>query len=84
MPLMDAHARGTVLVVDDEPTIGEIVARYLSRAGYAPRVAHDGPAAVAEIARERPDLVVLDLMLPGIDVSRSCADCARPTRDDSQ
>ncbi len=64
---MEDHARGSVLVVDDEPTIGEVVARYLSRAGYVPRVAHDGPAAVAEAARERPDLVVLDLMLPGLD-----------------
>ncbi len=64
---MEDHARGSVLVVDDEPTIGEVVARYLSRAGYVPRVAHDGAAAVAEAARERPDLVVLDLMLPGLD-----------------
>jgi DNA-binding response OmpR family regulator len=56
-----------VLVVDDEPTIAEVVARYLERAGYATRIAPDGPAALA-LAEDGPvDLVVLDLMLPGID-----------------
>ncbi|MCW3064034.1 MAG: DNA-binding response regulator [Solirubrobacterales bacterium] len=61
------RARGSVLVVDDEPTIGEVVSRYLERAGYATRVALDGPGALAAVASERPDLVVLDLMLPGVD-----------------
>jgi DNA-binding response OmpR family regulator len=64
---MEAHARGSVLVVDDEPTIAEIVARYLDRAGYRTRVASDGNQAIEAAASERPDLVVLDLMLPGID-----------------
>ncbi len=59
--------RGSVLVVDDEPTIAEIVARYLRRAGYQTRTAPDGAQALASIAEQRPDLVVLDLMLPGID-----------------
>jgi len=59
--------RGSVLVVDDEPTIGEIVCRYLRRAGYETRVALDGPEAVAAAAEHDPDLVVLDLMLPGLD-----------------
>jgi signal transduction histidine kinase len=39
---VDDHARGSVLVVDDEPTIAEVVARYLERAGYRTRVAADG------------------------------------------
>jgi len=39
---MDDHSRGSVLVVDDEPTIAEVVARYLERAGYRTRVAGDG------------------------------------------
>ncbi len=64
---MEGHIRGSVLVVDDEPTIAEVVARYLERAGYGATVATDGPSAVAEAMRSRPDLVVLDLMLPGID-----------------
>jgi two-component system response regulator ResD len=64
---MDDHARGSVLVVDDEPTIAEVVARYLERAGYRTRVAADGVEAIAAATDQRPDLVVLDLMLPGID-----------------
>ena len=64
---MEDHVRGSVLVVDDEPTITEVVARYLSRAGYATRVAANGREALDAAATERPDLVVLDLMLPGID-----------------
>jgi two-component system, OmpR family, response regulator ResD len=64
---MEAHVRGSVLVVDDEPTIAEVVARYLERAGYSTRVAADGIQALEAVAKQRPDLVVLDLMLPGID-----------------
>jgi DNA-binding response OmpR family regulator len=64
---MDDHARGSVLVVDDEPTIAEVVARYLERAGYRTRVAADGVQALEAAATQRPDLVVLDLMLPGLD-----------------
>jgi DNA-binding response OmpR family regulator len=61
------HVRGSILVVDDEPTIGEVVSAYLRRAGYETRVAADGPAALAAVAERSPDLIVLDLMLPGID-----------------
>jgi DNA-binding response OmpR family regulator len=60
------ESRRTVLVVDDEPTIAEVVARYLERAGYETRTAGDGIAAMRLAAELRPDLVVLDLMLPGI------------------
>src|SRR5215208_1709137 len=59
--------RGSVLVVDDGPTIGEVVSRYLARAGYETRVAGDGPQAIELAGERRPDLVVLDLMLPGLD-----------------
>jgi two-component system response regulator ResD len=61
------HARGSILVVDDEPTITEVVSRYLERAGYATRIAADGSRALELAGDERPDLVVLDLMLPGMD-----------------
>jgi DNA-binding response OmpR family regulator len=64
---MDDHVRGSVLVVDDEPTIAEVVARYLERAGYHTRVAGDGLEALEAAALQRPDLVVLDLMLPRVD-----------------
>lgn len=54
-------------MVDDEPTIGEVVSRYLERAGYEARVAEDGLAALDAVAERAPDLIVLDLMLPGLD-----------------
>jgi DNA-binding response OmpR family regulator len=63
----DEHIRGSVLVVDDEPTIREIVSRYLERAGYETRIAADGLAALDAVAERSPDLIVLDLMLPGVD-----------------
>jgi two-component system response regulator ResD len=66
-------SRGTVLIVDDEPTITEVVSRYLRRAGYSARTASDGVQAIAAAAESRPDLVVLDLMLPrigGLEVMR--------------
>ena len=56
-----------ILVVDDEPSILEVVTLYLQRAGYSVRTAADGTAAVEELRRGVPDLVVLDLMLPGVD-----------------
>jgi two-component system, OmpR family, response regulator ResD len=63
----NATTNGSILVVDDEPTIAEVAARYLERAGYETRTAGDGPAAVAAALAERPDLIVLDIMLPGFD-----------------
>lgn len=63
----DERDRPSILVVDDEPTITDVVSRYLQRAGYATRAAADGPEALRLAASEHPDLVVLDLMLPGID-----------------
>jgi two-component system, OmpR family, response regulator ResD len=56
-----------VLVVEDEPTIADMVARYLRRAGYDTTVVGDGRAALAAVGGYRPDLVVLDVMLPGMD-----------------
>ena len=64
---MSERSRGAVLLVEDEPTIADVVARYLRRAGYETRVVGDGPAALAAVGARRPDLVVLDVMLPGFD-----------------
>jgi DNA-binding response OmpR family regulator len=61
-----------ILVVDDDPTVSDVVRRYLERAGYEVRLAADGPSGLAQFAKERPDLVVLDLMLPGIDGLEVC------------
>ncbi|MBA2720006.1 MAG: response regulator transcription factor [Chloroflexi bacterium] len=57
----------TILVVDDEPKIVDLARDYLEHAGFAVRTAADGPAAVAAVERDQPDLVVLDLGLPGLD-----------------
>jgi DNA-binding response OmpR family regulator len=56
-----------ILVVDDDPTVSDVVRRYLERAGLTVTLAADGPAGLRAYAADRPDLVVLDLMLPGLD-----------------
>ena len=61
------RGQARVLVVDDEPTIGYVVARYLERAGYEAEVASTAKDALANAAEIRPDVVVLDLMLPDLD-----------------
>src|SRR4051812_43129622 len=63
----------TILIVDDEPTIVEVVGLYLQREGFRVVTAADGAVALSMVEQERPDLVVLDLMLPGLnglDVTR--------------
>jgi DNA-binding response OmpR family regulator len=62
----------TVLVVDDEAAIAEAVRARLSSEGFTVLVAADGPQALELAASERPDLVVLDLMLPGMDGLEVC------------
>jgi DNA-binding response OmpR family regulator len=61
-----------VLVVDDDPTVSDVVRRYLERVGLAVTLAADGHAALRAYEAERPDLVVLDLMLPGLDGLEVC------------
>jgi two-component system response regulator ResD len=61
-----------VLVVDDDATLAEVVAGYLERAGHLVRHVADGPAALAAVDAKRPDLVVLDLMLPGVSGLEVC------------
>jgi two-component system, OmpR family, alkaline phosphatase synthesis response regulator PhoP len=57
----------TILVVDDEPRIAQLARDYLEHAGFAVRIAATGEAALQAVRRDRPDLVVLDLGLPGLD-----------------
>ncbi len=62
----------TILVVDDAPNIVELLRMYLEGAGYATVVATDGPMAVELHRKHRPDLVILDVMLPGMDGFEVC------------
>lgn len=68
----DPPARPRVLVVDDEPPIVELVRGYLHREGWEVLTVADGPAAIAAVREHAPDVVVLDLMLPGLDGLEVC------------
>ncbi|MEO3777589.1 response regulator transcription factor [Micromonospora sp. B11E3] len=61
-----------VLVVDDDRTVSDVVRRYLEQDGCRVRLSFDGADALAAVAAERPDLVVLDLMMPGLDGIEVC------------
>ena len=61
-----------VLVVEDDPTVREVVVRYLEREGIAVDAVSDGEAALEHAEAHWPDLVVLDLMLPRIDGFEVC------------
>ena len=63
---------GRIVVVDDDPTVADVVGRYLVRDGHCVESVSDGYEALALIAKNPPDLVVLDLMLPGIDGLEVC------------
>ena len=56
-----------ILVVEDEASIAEVVSLYLKRAGYSAQIASDGRQAMTFFERRKPDLVILDLMLPEVD-----------------
>ncbi len=64
---MTAMTTEHLLVVDDDPRLRELLARYLGEQGFRVTTVADAPAMDALLARERPDLVILDLMLPGED-----------------
>ncbi|MBB6434462.1 DNA-binding response OmpR family regulator [Streptomyces candidus] len=70
---MEYDSNSSILVVDDDPTVAEVVTGYLRKAGFDVRHAADGPAALHAAAAHRPHLVVLDLMLPGMDGLEVCA-----------
>lgn len=62
----------TILIIEDESDLAAIIADYVSAAGYEASVLHDGNEALARVRRDPPDLVVLDLMLPGLDGVAIC------------
>ena len=61
-----------MLVVDDDPIVSDVMRRYLEQDGCRVRLAADGLDALAAVAADRPDLVVLDLMMPGLDGLEVC------------
>ena len=63
---------GTILVVEDERDIADLVKYHLEKAGFSARVMGDGKQALELIARDHPDLLILDLMLPGLDGLEVC------------
>jgi DNA-binding response OmpR family regulator len=67
-----AIARKKILIVDDEPKIVEVVGSYLQRAGFTPVAAATGTQALQAFDRERPSLVILDLMLPDLSGEEVC------------
>src|SRR3989304_3657880 len=56
-----------ILIVYDEPNVGDVLGIYLRRENFSVAVARDGKAALEEIERKPPDLMILDLMLPRVD-----------------
>ena len=61
-----------ILVVDDEPKVARLARDYLEKSGFQVLEAGDGPTALTLARREKPDLVILDLMLPGLDGREVC------------
>jgi DNA-binding response OmpR family regulator len=65
-------AKQKVLIVDDDVNIAELVSLYLTKECFETMIVHDGEAAIKQFAEYHPDLVLLDLMLPGIDGYEVC------------
>ena len=70
----------TILIVEDDPNISELVQMYLEKEGYNTRIASDGGQGLDLFRQLRPDLVLLDIMLPGMDgwTARPPSSCSRP------
>lgn len=60
-------SENTILIIEDEPSIAEVISLYLKRAGFQVTLVSDGQAALAELGQRLPELVILDIMLPGVD-----------------
>src|SRR3954465_6301025 len=67
-----SHHVSHILIVEDDRDIADLIAHYLKRAGHTADVVQSGTAALQQVASARPDLVLLDLMLPGVDGLHVC------------
>lgn len=74
--MQDGKRMPTILVVDDDPHISELVGLYLAREGFQVKQVFTGPAALSALAEE-PALVILDIMLPGLDGWQVCREIRR-------
>lgn len=68
------NSKQKILIVDDDKHIAELISLYLEKEGYETKEAYDGREAIKEIGAIKPDLVILDLMLPGMDGYQVCAE----------
>ena len=69
---MSNSEEATILVVDDNPTDLRVLVDYLHESGYRTLVANSGERALAQLERIQPDLILLDVMMPGIDGFETC------------
>lgn len=72
LPLADRASGARVLVVDDEPAVATVFRKLLTHEDFAVEVATDGPSALTAIARQPPDVVLLDVLMPGLDGFEVC------------
>ena len=75
-----AAARQKILIVDDDSNIAELISLYLMKEFYETRIVGDGEEALAAVGTFEPDLILLDLMLPGMDGYQVCRE-VRSTKD---
>lgn len=69
---MITERRKKILIVDDEPSMVSVLQRHVSNAGYEYEIASNGREALEKIKKEQPDLVLLDLMMPGMNGFETC------------
>ena len=67
-----------ILIVDDDNNIAELISLYLTKECFETKIVNDGEQALREFDSFHPDLLLLDLMLPGIDGYQVCRDCVIP------
>ncbi len=70
--MTDNLERGTILIVDDNPTNLDVLFEYLDEAGFSVLIAEDGESALSRITYTKPDVILLDVMMPGMDGFETC------------
>lgn len=73
-------AKVKVLIVDDDPNIAELLQLYIEKDGYETKIAYDGRGALLEVDSFKPDLILLDIMLPGMDGWQVCKEVRKKAK----